>query len=120
MLVLPLEQFILNTFEKAPWRDKARERDRQPKKEDREKWTEKKQSKAQGQVRRSLQAKDTFQTADGESEYMHRHRLAPVNKQVNVTDSEEHLQENVFTLSVNNRYQITEHNDLMTCFGLSS
>ncbi len=29
VLVLPLEQFILNAFEEAPWRDKTRERERE-------------------------------------------------------------------------------------------
>lgn len=29
VLVLPLEQFVFNTFEKAPWREKMRETDSQ-------------------------------------------------------------------------------------------
>lgn len=62
-LVLPLEQFILNAFEKAPSRDKTTEREGEAnsaKEEKREVEGEKETVKAHGQVR-SL----TFRTADG-------------------------------------------------------
>lgn len=100
-LVLPLEQFILNAFEKAPSRDKTTEREGEAnsaKEEKREVEGEKETVKAHGQVR-SL----TFRTADG-GEWVHAQTqvIAPVSEQVNVTDSEEHPQENLFTVSVNN------------------
>lgn len=54
VLVLPLEQFVFNTFEKAPWREKMKERST-AKRGQREVEGEK-QSKAHEQVRRSIQA----------------------------------------------------------------
>jgi len=72
-----LEQFVLNAFEKAPSWDKTREPDSHREVEGET------QSKHIEQVRRRLQDKATERSADGESEFMHRHRLALEKKQVN-------------------------------------
>lgn len=81
------------------------EREADSRKEDRERWKEKNGQSTWTSETKLKSQSDIFRLQLWESEFMHRHMLEPVSKQVHVRErereSEEHPFENVFTISVN-------------------
>lgn len=83
VLALPLEQLILNAFEKAPSRERG-ERDRQPKEDRGEEWKEK---NSQSTWISETEVKGRSDISNS-SEFMHRQRSVSVSRQVNVSDTD--------------------------------